>query len=108
MNEGHNSVVINPWDENHGWLAGNSQCEMWTNFKNNNLNNTGECTKAGDEDIPNLSLTFFDTQNQIQTPQERQVMVISLVWTPVDCLIPICRYFQLNDSVRTGPNLNHS
>jgi len=32
----------------------NSQCEMGTNFKNNNLNNTGECTEAGDEDIPNF------------------------------------------------------
>jgi hypothetical protein len=77
-----------------------SQCEMWTNFRNN-LNNVGECTEAGGEDIPNFSLTFFDIQNKKQTPLERQVMVISLVWTPLDCLIPICRYIQLNDSVRT-------
>ena len=91
MNERHNSVVINPWDEGHSWLTGTSQCEMWANFKNN----TGECTEAGDEDIRNFSLTFFDTQNQKQASQECQVIVIPLVWTSLDCLISICRYIQL-------------
>jgi hypothetical protein len=79
---------------------------MWTNFKNN-LNNIGEYTEAGDEDTPNFSLTFFDTQNQKEMPQECQVVVISLLWTPLDCPIPICRYIQLNDSVRAGLKLNH-